>query len=434
MKKISIMLSAVAAAFAFSGCAEKFQTISDASESFTIRADLSETKTANDGMSTVWVKNDALSVFHADAGENEYVSDGKFTVDAGDPLSGVFSGAVSGSLDGNAAYDWYAIYPYASNRTTPASQSVAVSAIGSSSAQTQTKYGDMSHISGGKSPLYGVVKNVSGTELPSMRMNYLASLVRIKVVNRSGKTITVTSAELTAPEQIVGSFYIDFAAEEPVYKAKSTAAAKSTAVLSVTGNEELLSGSTADLYMLVKPFVAEQGEELVLKVNNLTKTLTMKKDVRFSAGKIKTLEFVINEGEIKEPSEYSTPDGKQWFFTTYAGGFIDDDHKVVGVIDLGVVTGGKCTCAMQTFNAVGKMMWGSVFNEVAFDYEIVPNDDTSGSIILTEIGLSFEYSDLEENTMVLTDSWGVFNGESESFRTEAGLFDVTEYMNPYGGM
>ena len=89
---------------------------------------------------------------------------------------------------------------------------------------------------------------------------------------------------------------------------------------------------------------------------------------------------------------------------------------------------------MQTFNAVGKMMWGSVFNEVAFDYEIVPNDDTSGSIILTEIGLSFEYSDLEENTMVLTDSWGVFNGESESFRTEAGLFDVTEYINPYGGM
>ena len=172
-------------------------------------------------------------------------------------------------------------------------------------------------------------------------MNYLASLVRIKVVNKSGKTITVTSAELTAPEQIVGSFYIDFAAEEPVYKAKSTAAAKSTAVLSVTGNEELLSGSTADLYMLVKPFVAEQGEELVLKVNNLTKTLTMKKDVRFSAGKIKTLEFVINEGEIKEPSEYSTPDGKQWFFTTYAGGFIDDDHKVVGVIDLGVVTGGN---------------------------------------------------------------------------------------------
>lgn len=434
MKKISIMLSAVAAAFAFSGCAEKYQTVRDASESFTLHAELSDTKTANDGMSTVWVKNDALSVFHADAGENEYVSDGKFIVDADDPASGVFSGAVSGSLDGNAAYDWYAIYPYASNRTTPASQSIAVSAIGSSIAQTQTKYGDMSHISEGKSPLYGVVKNVSGTDLPSMRMNYLASLVRIKVVNRSGKTITVTSAEFTAPEQIVGSFFIDFAAEEPVYKAKSTAAAKSTAVLSVTGNEELPSGSTADLYMLVKPFVAEQGEDLVLKVNNLKKTLTMTKDVKFSAGKIKTLEFVINEGEIKEPSEYDTPDGKQWFFTMYTGGFQDEAHRTVGVIDLGVVTAGKCTCAVQSPDVSGRIMWGSIFNIVELDYEITPFDDASGIITLPEIGFTFSYSGLAEKTMILDDEWGVYGEEGTSYDCESGLYNVTSYFNQYGGM
>lgn len=432
MKKISIMLSAVAAAFAFSGCTDEIRIDGDVEDtSFIIHASIPETRTANEGMKTVWVDKDDLSVFHAAAGTEDYVFDGQFVVSSSDPESGVFSGKLAEELNGDA-YDWYFFYPYVYNRTTPAYQSTAISTIGNSSGQTQAGYGDMTHVSGKRCPLYAVAKAVRGSDVPSVKMNHFASLVRIKVTNRSGKPVTVTSAELTAPEEIVGQFYLGLSEDGPVYRAKSTAAAKSTAKLSVTGDEVLADGAVADLYMLVKPFVAETGETLTLKVNNLTRTLTMTEDVEFHAGKIKTLNFVINKEDIKDPSEYRTPDGKQWFFTTYSGGFIDDNHKIEGLIDLGVVEEGKCTCAMEWY-AGEKVMWATIFSEVAFDYVIIPDSDTSGTITLAEIGVSFKYSGFDGNTMILNDDrW--YLGDPASFDCEAGRYNVKSYVNPYGGL
>lgn len=431
---IFVMGVLLAAALSFIGCV-KDASVAQVTEGvpYTIKADLSDTKTVNDGVSTKWKSGDALSVFHAVAGGEDYVSDGKFTVSSTDPEAGVFTGELAGTLDA-PEYDWYAIYPYSANRTTPASQTVSYSIIGSSSGQTQTGYGDMSHISGGKSPLYGVAKAVSGSELPVMNMKYLASLVRIRVVNNSSDPLVITSAEFSAPEEIVGSFYIDIAQETPVYKARSVTTAKSTAALSVTDGGNLVKGSSADLYMLIKPFTAEKGETLTLTVNNIKRTLTVADDVEFHAGKIKTLEFVINEGDIKDPSEYNNPDGKQWFFTMYTGGFHDEAHRTVGVVDLGVVAAGKCTCAVQCPDPAGRIMWGSIFNNVEFDYEITPYDDESGIITLTEMGVSFSYSGLAGNTMVLEDEWGVYGAEGASYECEAGLYNVTSYFNQYGGM
>lgn len=423
MKKIFMAVYALAACV-FWGCTDEIRIDGDVEDtSFIIHASIPETRTANEGMKTVWVDRDDLSVFHAAAGTEDYVFDGQFVVSSSDPESGVFSGKLAEELNGDA-YDWYFFYPYVYNRTTPAYQSTAISTIGNSSGQTQAGYGDMTHVSGKRCPLYAVAKAVRGSDVPSVKMNHFASLVRIKVTNRSGKPITVTSAELTAPEEIVGQFYLGLSEDGPVYRAKSTAAAKSTAKLSVTGDEVLADGAVADLYMLVKPFVAETGETLTLKVNNLTRTLTMTEDVEFHAGKIKTLNFVINKEDIKDPSEYRTPDGKQWFFTTYSGGFIDDNHKVVVVLDLGVVAEGKFTYATQMPQPNGSMIWQSLFSEIEFEYKINPIDDNSGVISLPGTGIAFEYSQYDGNSSmhIVDDLW--FGDE---FDCEAGLYNVTKY-------
>lgn len=247
------------------------------------------TKTANNGLvDTKWVAKDAINVFHAEAGSTEYVSDGKFTVK--DIETGRFDGPVSPSLSADKSYDWYAFYPYTSQISTPGDRKVGWVTVGGTS-QTQTGNGSRAHLAGESCPLYGIASNVASDKVPSIEMNHLTSVIKVSVTNNSGEDLTVSSVSFTGTEDIVGTYYINFAASPVSYKSRGNAYVSPTASLTVANGEAIANGSSADFYIALKPFTAKTGSTLKLAVNGYEKTLTLDNNITFTAGHIKPLNF-----------------------------------------------------------------------------------------------------------------------------------------------
>ena len=282
------------------------QTTPASEPNFELFAQPVTTKTANNGLDTKWVANDAINVFHAEAGSTLYFSDNQFTVK--DIETGRFDGTVSKSLSADKSYDWYAFYPYSSYNKTPAGISkdtFGYTTIGGTS-QTQTDNGSRAHLAGESCPLYGIASNVASDKVPSISMNHLTSVIKVSVTNNSGEDLTVSSVSFTGTEDIVGTYYINFAASPVAYKSSGNAYVSSTASLTVSNGEALANGSSADFYIALKPFTAKTGSTLKLAVNGYEKTLTLKNDITFTAGHIKPLNF--NYDKKAELVEYTAID------------------------------------------------------------------------------------------------------------------------------
>lgn len=264
------------------------QTTPASEPNFELFAQPVTTKTANNGLDTKWVAKDAINVFHAEAGSTAYDSDGRFTVK--DIETGRFDGTVSKSLSTDKSYDWYAFYPYTSQITTPGDREVGWVTVGGTS-QTQTGNGSRAHLAGESCPLYGIASNVASDKVPSIEMNHLTSVIKVSVTNNSGEDLTVSSVSFTGTEDIVGTYFINFAASPVAYKSSGNDYVSSTASLTVSNGEALANGSSADFYIALKPFTAKTGSTLKLAVNGYEKTLTLKNDITFTAGHIKPLNF-----------------------------------------------------------------------------------------------------------------------------------------------
>lgn len=240
-------------------------------------------------METKWASGDAINLFHASAGTTTYVDDKQFTLDA--TRDGVFTGTLTSELT-EGAYDWYAIYPYEKVLTTPANNADTKKYIyvgGRSDTPAEQKGKDsMGHLVGDYAPLYGVTKNVAHDERPSMTMQNLASVVAVKVTNTTLESIDVSSVSFTSTESLVGTFYVDITGN--VVKYVDGNFVSSTASLKVT-DASLASNESATFYIPVKPHTAASGAALKLSVNGYEKSIPLTKDITFTAGKIKTLNF-----------------------------------------------------------------------------------------------------------------------------------------------
>lgn len=264
------------------------QTTPASEPNFELFAQPVTTKTANNGLDTKWVAKDAINVFHAEAGSTLYVSDNQFTVK--DIETGRFDGTVSTSLSADKSYDWYAFYPYTSQITTPDNTASGYCYIGSRSDASQTQTGDnnMYHICGSNYPLYGIAKNVNASDVPSIQMQHLTSVIKIVVTNSTEEELSLNSVSFTAEENISGQFYIAFNSETPKYT--SAGHPSKTANLTVS-DVKVAPKAKATVYMAIKPFTAKTGSTLKLAVNGYEKTLTLKNDITFTAGHIKPLNF-----------------------------------------------------------------------------------------------------------------------------------------------
>lgn len=307
-----------AVAFTLASCTEEKLSAPEVEMTpYTIYANSAETKTANDGMSTVWAEGDALSVFHAPAGSTEYGDNTKFTLK--DAATGKFdTDELKGEL--SDANDWYVIYPYSSYVKTPAATENGYINVGTKGAVTQNGYDDMAHLAGANCPLYGVAEGVSDKTVPSLQMNQLTSVVRVKVTNNSGADVAVKSVAFTAEEAICGTFYVDVTGETPAYVASGANFVSNTASVSVSGDEKLADGETACVYVMFKPFTALAGSQLKLAVNGTEKVKDVETDLTFAPGVINTLSYSI-ESETKAVTIKEVLDGGKGA-TVFTGGLV----------------------------------------------------------------------------------------------------------------
>ena len=330
-KNLLVMGVMAAAAFTLTNCTEEIQSAPEVEKvPYTIYADAADTKTENDGLSTVWKEGDALNVFHAPAGTAEYSENSMFTLS--DAEAGKF---VTEELKGELAEvnDWYVLYPYSKYVTTPAAKDKGYIDVGSKGALTQSGYGSMAHLSGLKCPLYGVAEGVSDKTVPSLVMNHLTSVVKVEVTNNTGADAVVSNVVFTAPEEICGTFYVDFTGEAPAYVGSGANFVSNSATVNVAGAETLAAGKTADVYVMIKPFTAEAGSELKLSVNGSEKTKTLDADVVFAPGCIKTLTFSLEEtaepdaiADVIEGGAGETVLTEGLVIATYARGFLIEDE------------------------------------------------------------------------------------------------------------
>ena len=306
MKKNFLSLGLIAAAaFTLTNCTQEIANPVEPSVDgvpFEIVASPAETKTVNNELKTVWADGDALNVFHQYSSNEEpkpYISDGEFKFDA---ENNVFKGFLGEDLEEEAVYNWYAIYPYSSYIKTPANTNAGYSYIGSRSdkSQKQTGNNSMAHIAGSDYPLVGVCKDWEyyAGEPVQIQMNHASSLLEVVVTNNAEEDLLVENISFTAPENIVGTFYVNFAGESLAFT--DAQYVSKTANLEVENGAALAKGESAKFYLAVKPFVANAGDKLTLSVNGLDKKITPQSAVEFKAGKIKTLNFSYVEQEIPE--------------------------------------------------------------------------------------------------------------------------------------
>lgn len=297
MKRLIISTGMICAtAFALTNCnkVENAQPVLGGVP-FEITASTVNTRTENDGLNTKWVAEDALNVFHAEAGSTSYGTNDKFTFDA----DNVFKGTLTKPLEPGKSYDWYALYPYSEKVTTPAATDAGWVYVGHSKGANQKGNNSTEHLSSTLCPLYAVNTNVSADTPVALNMKHLTSVVKIAVTNSNDTPLKVSTIVFTATEDIVGSFYINFA--DPLnieYTSSSTSTKQFTypsATLNVIDGAEIAKGATAYFYIPIKPFTASAGSELKISVNGYEKSLTMPSDIEFTAGHIETVNFNYNK-------------------------------------------------------------------------------------------------------------------------------------------
>ena len=343
MKKILSWGLMLAAAFTLTNCAKEItnpdQQPETAGYPFEISASVVDTKTVNDGIKTKWVAGDQINLFHAVCDMTEYKNDGAFTISNVDASK--FGGSLCETLDVEEEYDWYAIYPYSDKITTPGERTSGYIYIGYSSGLNQTGYDSMASLKGSVCPLYGVAKYCAAGTTPSIDMYNLASVVAINITNATEEPLTVTTASLTAEEDLVGSYYIDITKTPVVYTPSSSDYVNNTAIVNVSGGTALAKGESAVLYLAIKPFTAATDEKLVLSVNGYEKELTMTKDVTFSAGKIKTLNFSYDRETSLEPEDPGL--SGEWLITgtesnkLYAASAYVSGNNLGNVVEIAIV-------------------------------------------------------------------------------------------------
>lgn len=301
MKKYSLLMGLMCAALSITSCSKDNTETFDKPKGYEFELYAApQTRTEVDGLDMKWSANDAMNVFHALPGTTNYSANDQFTVS--DIEGGVFKGTITDTeFDPNGTYDWYVLYPYKSQKTTPALDE-AYFGIGSyaTSVQTQKGINNQDHICGVDIPLYGKVTNTTGS--PRLQMHHIATLFRINVSNTGSADLNVTSITLTsASENLIGTYYFDITGAAPVLTSSGDKYVSKTAKLTITDGI-VTPGTKGSFYLATRAFTAPEGEQLTLAVTangeTVEKVATLSKKTTFAAGKINKLNIDIEGKEV----------------------------------------------------------------------------------------------------------------------------------------
>lgn len=298
MKRLVLLTLAASAALVSASCSKSYDmTEEPISGGIQVVADV--TRTTNDGMHTLWAASDAINLFYAPAGTTTYSSNYKYSTSVAG-TSATFTGDITGL--GTDKLDWYALYPYSNKLSTPANTSCYFN-IGcsnsASNAQVQNGNDNMAHLAGQYFPLVAKVANWDpATSDNSVALSFkpVPSVVKFVVKNSTTKPLTILSAEMTAEEDIIGSYYIDFAGENPTFTPSGATYVSKTAKLNVSNGTAIAVGSTASFYLAIKPFATSGEKTYKFSVNGYEKSVNLT-DAQFAAGAIKTVNFNFDQEE-----------------------------------------------------------------------------------------------------------------------------------------
>ena len=348
MKKALLFAGLAAAALSFVGC-NKEADLAPKSKSVEIVLTDAQTRTVNDGMSTIWKSGDELTVFYAPASTTDWSANTKFTVQ--DVSSNRATGEVTLEED---AYDWYAFYPYTSqlpNPTTLNPETSSRKGYTTVGGQFQSqKYDDnMEHLAGTKVPVFGNVKNVPANEIPAIEMKNAASVVRFKVTNGKTEDLHILSVKFTAPEDIVGTYYIDFSGTAPSFVGSGESYVFDNVTVTNAAPDDLAPDSNSEFYAVIKPFTAASGSKLKLEIEaenvdgskkgTTTKEITLTSNTEFKAGYIKTL-TVPFDGTLANVAAQTLPYTEA--FADGAGDFTIENVTGSGIWNPASASGQKC--------------------------------------------------------------------------------------------
>ena len=347
---------------------------------FEICASTADTKTSIDGLATSWVAGDAINLFHAEARTTTYISDGEFTISAENLPVNKFKGTLDVELTAES-YDWYAFYPYSSYNKTPAGSSktdFGYTTIGGTT-QTQTGNNSTAHLAGEPCPLYGVEKSVASNAAPTVKMNHLTSIIEVNVTNNSGNDLTVTNVAFTGSEDIVGTYYVNFAGTPVVYASTGGGYVSNTASLTVELGEAIANGSSAKFYIAVKPFTATAEQTLSLSVNGYSKDIPHSSDVTFTAGLIKKINFNYDKTTVDNTVTFDFSKPESLGLTKPSSGGSDITADIVnGDVTLSTTNGSNNTriwnssgtCDLRVYSKGGSLTFsvpeGNVITKIVF--------------------------------------------------------------------
>lgn len=297
---------------------------------FEVKAFIADTKTTTDGESVTWVAGDALNVYNAISGSTSYTDAGSAEFDEGN----TFKGTLASGLKEQYTYDWFVFYPYTDGLSLSgnAAQVTIGSAVGAS--QTQSGYDNRKHVAGDALPLFGYAMGVGTDEVPEAHMMHLASVVEINVSNGATPPLTVNEIVLTASENIIGTYVIDFSSPVPTYEEVS---AGNSVKLVVKDGTEIAKHETAKFYVAVKPFTAIPASEIKISVNGYEKKVNLSEVVEFPAGGTGSLDFVYDDIDFEEALVGGYEIKGLWVYggtgPEYGGGGFVDMHNKTWLFD-----------------------------------------------------------------------------------------------------
>lgn len=285
-------------------------------DSFVIKLD-PPVKTVNDGVSTEWAEGDKVNVFHAPSGTEDFICDGAFEYMS----AGEFRGSLGQSLDGGQSYDWYVSYPYDEKMESPENMNIHIP-----DSQTQSSDDNMDHLCGALCPLAGKTAGVASADVPSVSMNHLVTVMKIKVTNYEAqpcllKTVSFchhTDFEGRSVTLLSGNYKVDITGAAPSYERMESSGAdindweENTALtrsvkaggsgrigISLSSPKTLNLNESATIYVACLPFTIENATFLNVGMNRTDGGISQRicKVVDCKAGRING----IKQGSRLEP-------------------------------------------------------------------------------------------------------------------------------------
>ncbi|MBR3074722.1 MAG: BACON domain-containing protein [Bacteroidales bacterium] len=368
-----------------------------------------ETRTEMSENTVVWSADDKLSVFVAENGTTEYGGNVEFTHDSGEKFTGDLTLPSSSN-------DWYVLYPYNSEITTPANTSTGATRIGSAVGSYQEQNGNNSsaHLVGQYFPLYGKTTAVPSAQVPAITLNQALSILKVHVTNKTAESLTVNEVSFTGTEAIAGSFYINFTGENAVMTPVD-GSSSNTAILKVKNGTALATDASADFYLAIKPFTATSGSTLTLAVNGYEKTIELTKDASFKEGKIRTLNY-------DTPTEFP-PLIEAWEETALSAIAPDDVLVIVGTNSNGsyamtnnngttaapaavsVETGSVTKSGSTLIGAIADTLQWNISGNATEGYTFYPKDATDIWLYCTNTNNGVRVGTNENKTFTITDGY-----------------------------